>query len=189
MSRRHLISLAFALYSFLTLALSSTITPAPTPTPTSSYRDPLLGGRTLRSGSVNGTTTIWTAYYSDASIAWQTAEGTVTDEVTSLIWSETNVYTSPAGLLTICRTASCQVSSGVRTWCTNSWASIANGTTIDVSNEALSGVAVSEFPLPTKTVSDGLLEPLNTNPILTPIPTPTSSSKINASALYRALEC
>jgi hypothetical protein len=189
MWRHHLINIAFALSSFLALALSSTITPAPTPTPISSYRDP-FGGGTLISGSVNGTTTIWTASFSDASLTWETTEGTATDEVTGLIWSRTEQYSAKAGLYTSYTTGSCQVSSGgVRTWCTESWAGVANGTTFFASNSAFSGNAVSEFPLPTMTVSDGLLVPLTTNPILTPIPTPTSSSKINASALYRAFEC
>jgi hypothetical protein len=186
MSRYYLIRISFALYSFLTLALSSTITPAPTPT--SSYRDP-LGGGTFRSGSINGTTTIWTAYYNNPSLSWDTAEGTVTDEVTSLIWSQTRMYVGNIGIYTNYRTVSCQMSSDVETWCTESLVNAVNGTTIYETNGVASGVEVSEFPVPTMTVSDGLLVPLSTNPVWTSILKPTSSSKINASPLYKAFEC
>lgn len=171
MLRRGLISITFALLNFLTIALSSTITPAPTPAPTPSYRDPLVNGITFKSGSINGTITIWTAYFSETSLGWPSAEGTVTDEVTSLIWSETRIYSSPAGLVTDIDTNSCQMGSTAPTWCMWLGSEIMNGTTALATGETLTGGALAGS-LATKTVSNGLLVTLNT------VLTPTNSSKL-----------
>jgi hypothetical protein len=161
------------------LIIASTITAPPSPAPTSalSFRNPLIAGYTFDFASVNGTTTIWAASYTNPANQFdQTDEGTVTDIGTDLMYRETREWNT-AGGETYSATYSCHVNATRLCWC-NVWgSSVVNGTTKAFPNETLDLGALSPV-LYTMTVENNTLVPLNTRTQSTPVATKSQSSKL-----------
>jgi hypothetical protein len=115
----------------LAIMAASSITPLPTPAPTAiTFRNPLMGGRTLISTSLNDTTTIWAASYADTYSDGHSDFGTVTDMVTAMIFSETRIWHGQEyGLETVRYTKSCHLNGSSFDICVG-WATNAkNGST------------------------------------------------------------
>src|ERR1700712_1257088 len=145
----------------LGVVMASTITSPALAESTLTFRNPLMDGITFKSASVNGTTTIWAAgYTAPPGHFYETADGTVTDIGTNLIWRETRFWNSSTATFigeTDITTQSCDVNVTKYQRCV-AWGSNIYGNLTEVrTTETYTGGALSPGTLPPMTVSNGTL--------------------------------
>jgi hypothetical protein len=169
----------------------SSITTPPMLAPTAiTFRNPLIGGRTIISASVNDNTTIWAASYAESYSDGHSELGTVTDMVTAMIYSETRVW-HDSGLETVRYTGSCHLNGSSFDLCVG-WATNAeNGSTKTWPNKTTTGKGALGTSIWQMTVTNSSL--LAHVATYTPAPIPTETDTKAASQYtfpsFRFIHC